>query len=237
MSRNRAGAHWRAAEAAWDGDQCHGFEAVADALERLVETVHTGLGAVARKLALEMGLPSRWACPRGLRPSPAGSSPTSPPVRAVAAAAQVIRVVGIALSVEHGDLGLVDCSSVAEPPRYRPGRTARPRSRDGNLRQSAVTKWWVRRQSPCCAAFVGHNPRNSRNHATSQAGRRGRSQTPPDDRPRRRNPRSAAPFRALTRGFLRACASNRARSGHASDPRLRVSDRASRRPRRRRARR
>jgi hypothetical protein len=142
-------------------------------------------------------LPSRWACPRGLRPSPAGSSPTSPPVRAVAAAAKVIRVVGIALSVEHGDLGLVDCSSVAEPPRYRPGRTARPRSRDGNLRQSAVTKWWVRRQSPCCAAFVGHNPRNSRNHATSQAGRRGRSQTPPDDRPRRRNPSSAALFERL----------------------------------------
>jgi hypothetical protein len=47
--------------AAWDGDQCHGVEAVADALERLVETVHTGVGAVARKLALEMGVPPRAA--------------------------------------------------------------------------------------------------------------------------------------------------------------------------------
>jgi hypothetical protein len=118
----------------------------------LVETVNTGLGAVARKLALDLGVPpwaatiTGWVVSNVASRTSGGGGP------------QAIRVVGIALCVEHGDLGLVDCSSVAEPPRYRPGRTARPRSRDGNLRQSAVTKWWVRRQSPCCAAFVGHNP-------------------------------------------------------------------------------
>ena len=93
---------WREAEAAWDGDQCRTFAAVAEALEGLVEAAHDTLGAAARALALEMGAPPWAAALVGW----VVSSVALPGETSVRSAAQAIRVLGIALCVEKGN---ADC--------------------------------------------------------------------------------------------------------------------------------
>jgi hypothetical protein len=96
---------WRQAEAAWGGEVCRWFEGMADTLEKSVEMIHTGLGALAGELALVMGAPPwaatliRWVV----------SSVTLPYERPVQAAAQAIRVLGIALCAEQDDLGQCAC--------------------------------------------------------------------------------------------------------------------------------
>jgi hypothetical protein len=91
---------WREAEAAWDGDQCRCFAAVAEALEGLVETAHATLGAAARALALEMGAPPWTAALVGW----VVSGVALPGETSVRAAAQAVRALGIALCVDHGDV-------------------------------------------------------------------------------------------------------------------------------------
>jgi len=78
---------WQQAEEAWNAEHCQGVAAVADALEGMIQTVHDALGGVG------------WAV----------SSIALPGEASLRTAAQATRVLGIALCVEHDEVGGCAC--------------------------------------------------------------------------------------------------------------------------------